>query len=91
MVSELLSRVRYKQGCVSCQVWFLFTFMTLLNAANFTYAICVALIDYTDKGKYVTYIWFPLFFVLFMAILLLIAIIRVWRILSQERMVLVNA
>jgi len=58
--------------------------MTVVNAINFGFAI------YCKKALFITYVWFPLGFVLFMAILLLIAIIRVYRILRDENMGQVN-
>ena len=88
-MSELLARVRHKQCCGSLLVWLLFFTLTLLNGINFGYALTA---DIEDKVFHydLVYLWFPLLFMLFMSALLLVAIIRVWILLSRENIALVN-
>lgn len=84
-MSELLAGVRNKLRCFPRQVWALLVLMTLLNAVNFGYAIYDCMSE-KKEALIVTYVWFPLGFVLFMATLLLVAIIRVYRTLRDENL-----
>jgi len=87
-VSESLANVRAKAWC---RPW--------VNNAFFILVTCFTLVVYTADtiydGMYSIhaesyYVWFPLGLITFDAFVLLVAVLRVWRILRRENMVLLN-
>ena len=88
-ISESVAKIRTKALCAAWQAWVFFAVMTVLNAINYGYGM-VVVSQKINGSLYITNIWFPVFLLNFSAILLLVAVIRVWRILRADNMVTCN-